>query len=111
MDVNLLYFDGCPNWAKAAETVRQAMREVGLTEQPLSLLRVETMEQALRLGFHGSPTVLLAGVDPFAHATSPVGLICRVYRTESGRLAGSPTVAQLSVALRARIRQLTELSG
>lgn len=109
MDVTLLYFDGCPNWTKAAEAVRQAMQEIGLPEQPVSLLRVETMEEAQRLGFHGSPTVLLAGVDPFADAAAPVGLICRVYRSESG-LAGAPTVAQLSTALRARIQQLTELS-
>ena len=53
---------------------------------------------AERLGFHGSPTVLVDGVDPFADEHTPVGLACRVFRTPAG-LGGSPTVEQLREAI------------
>lgn len=56
---------------------------------------IETPAEARRVGFRGSPTVLLNGVDPFAAASDPVGgLSCRVYQTPDGP-AGSPTLDQL----------------
>ncbi len=61
--------------------------------------KVETAEDAERLGFIGSPTVLIDGSDPFAAPGSPVGLACRLYVTPEG-LAGSPTVDQLAEVLR-----------
>lgn len=42
--------------------------------------RVETIEEAERLGFHGSPSILVDGVDVFAEPAG-VGLSCRIYRT------------------------------
>jgi hypothetical protein len=52
-------------------------------------------------GNRGSPTVLIDGEDPFADPDAPVGLACRVYPT-ADELAGAPSVAQLTAALRAR---------
>lgn len=100
VDVTVLYFDGCPNWHEAAEHVRQALREVGLPASALTLRRVSTPEEAERMSFRGSPTVLVNGVDPFADPTAPVGLACRVYRTENG-LAGTPPPDALTAVLRA----------
>jgi hypothetical protein len=57
-------------------------------------------EEALRLGFRGSPTILLDGQDPFADQDAPVGLACRLYATEGG-LQGAPTIDQLRAALAA----------
>ncbi|MGV8968390.1 MAG: thioredoxin family protein [Cellulomonas sp.] len=59
---------------------------------------VETLEEAERVGFHGSPSVLLDGVDPFADAGAPVGLACRIYQTPAGP-AGAPTLEQLRAAV------------
>jgi hypothetical protein len=64
------------------------------------LERVETAEEAERLRFIGSPTILVDGRDPFAGAEAAFGLTCRVYQTPEG-LAGSPTPDQLRGALRA----------
>lgn len=91
MDVTLLYFDGCPNWKDTEEKVRQALEHLALPEGSLTLRRVHTTEEAERLSFHGSPTVLINGIDPFAEPDAPVGLMCRVYRTDGG-MAGSPTL-------------------
>jgi hypothetical protein len=56
-------------------------------------------EEAARLGFAGSSTVLLDGVDPFATGDEPTGLVCRVYPTPHGP-QGSPTLEQLRKVLR-----------
>ena len=65
---------------------------------------VNTPEEADRVGFRGSPTILLNGVDPFATESDPVGgLSCRVYQTPDGP-AGSPTLDQLRREFIRRVR-------
>jgi len=99
MDVALLYFDGCPNWQVTDARLREALAEVGATGVPVKHRTVGTPEEAEVGEFRGSPTVLVNGQDPFLDRGSPVGLSCRVYRTEDG-LAGSPTVRQLIEVVR-----------
>ncbi len=92
------YFAGCPNWQVADERIRTALGDrddVTVGYQP-----VETPEDAQRLGFAGSPTILIDGIDPFAAPHQPIGLTCRVYPTPQGP-AGSPTIEQLSHAVNA----------
>ncbi|WP_270889810.1 thioredoxin family protein [Pedococcus sp. 5OH_020] len=55
---------------------------------------VEASEQAERLGFMGSPTIMVDGKDPFATGAEQPAWACRVSMTPDG-LAGSPTVEQL----------------
>ena len=98
MRVQLLYFDGCPNWQQAEQRLREAVERVE-TDVELSHVQVATPEDAERLRFRGSPTVLVDGIDPFADADAPVGLSCRIFRTPEG-LQGAPTVDQLVEALR-----------
>jgi hypothetical protein len=98
MDVRLLYFDGCPNWVIAEQRLRSALAIVGEDEQAIQHVLVETPEDAERLGFIGSPTILVEGVDPFATGHEQPALACRVFSTPDGR-AGSPTLEQLVDAL------------
>jgi len=86
MDVALLYFDGCPSWKTTESLLLDVMGELGLAADGLVLRRVETPEDAAGLSFHGSPTVLVDGVDPFADPHAAVGLACRLYPTERGWL-------------------------
>lgn len=96
MDISLLYFDGCPSWKIADERLAAlAAERPGLT---VSRRLVDTNEEAERVGFHGSPSILVDGVDAFAEPGDGVGLSCRVYRTPDGP-AGAPTIEQLRVAL------------
>ncbi|MFN2545184.1 MAG: thioredoxin family protein [Actinomycetota bacterium] len=90
--ITILYFNGCPSWQVAAARVRD------VTGQEPELERVESAEEAERLQFRGSPTILVDGEDPFADESAPVGLACRLYRTEDG-VDGSPSMAQLRAAL------------
>ena len=104
MNVSLLYFEGCPSWHEADDRLRQALAITGHVETTIKYVQVSTPEEAERLEFRGSPTMLVDGVDPFAELNnaapnSAVGLACRLYRTEDGGRAGSPTLKQLVDAL------------
>ncbi len=96
MRVTLQYFDGCPNWEETdarLEALRAEGFDLTVEHQPIT-----TPSAAADLGFRGSPTVLIDGVDPFAEPDAPIGLACRVYPTDTG-LAGSPGIDQLRAAL------------
>jgi len=97
MKITLRYFTGCPNWRTTDRRLRTALDEAGLAAE-IALETVETPDDAARLGFRGSPTVLIEGRDPFADVEAPVGLACRIYLTESGP-QGAPSVAQLRAAI------------
>lgn len=96
MKVELLYFDGCPNWAVAHERL---LAVAGDRDVRIERRLVATPEEADALQFRGSPTILVEGRDPFARGDEPVGLACRVYQTPDGP-SGAPTVEQLEEALR-----------
>ena len=96
MDVTLLYFEDCPNWKTAEGHLRVLAQDV--PDLRISHHLVDTPEEAERVGFRGSPSILLEGVDVFADPGAPVGLSCRVYQTPAGP-AGSPTLDQLRDAL------------
>lgn len=100
-EIRLRYFDGCPHWQAMHDRLGEALRAEGAADLEPILERVETPEDAERLRFIGSPTILVDGRDPFAEGTeASFGLTCRVYQTPDG-LAGTPTVEQLRTALRA----------
>ena len=96
MDVSLFYFDDCPNWKLADERLATIAAE--RTDLVVTRHLVETMEEAERVRFHGSPSIQVDGVDLFAAPDAAVGLACRVYPTPDGP-AGAPTIEQLRAAL------------
>lgn len=96
--VTLLHFDGCPHVEMASANLQAAAEQTPAADIVVRRTAVNTVEDAERLGFLGSPTILIDGVDPFAEPGAAPGLSCRVYQTEGG-LAGSPTIAQLSAVL------------
>lgn len=91
-----MYFDGCPNWKIADERVAEIAAE--RPDVRVTRRQVRTFEEAQRVGFHGSPSILVDGVDPFAAADAGIGLACRVYATPGGT-AGAPTLEQLRAAI------------
>jgi len=100
MDVRLLYFDDCPNWHVADERLRLALGGLGEGAPTVAYERVSTPEHAQRVGFRGSPTILVNGRDPFAQAEDPVGLSCRIYRSDAG-VDYAPSVEELRSVLTA----------
>ncbi len=98
MKITIQYFEGCPNWKLADERVQMVLRGLSRADVKLEYQLIDSPEAAEQLGFHGSPTVLVDGRDPFATGTEAIGLTCRVYRTDEGPEA-APTVAELQKLL------------
>ncbi|GAC1574245.1 MAG: hypothetical protein NVS3B24_01160 [Candidatus Dormibacteria bacterium] len=96
MEITLQYFDGCPTWAVARDRLYQALELAGLTAVRPHFLRVEAPGEAERVGFQGSPTILINGRDALAQQPGPGGLSCRLYDGPGG----SPSVEELVDALR-----------
>jgi len=90
MEVQLLYFEGCPHWTVMEERLRHALVASG-EATTIEHYLVNTQEAADRHQFAGSPSVLLDGQDPFPSETGAFGLTCRVSATPHGS-AGAPTV-------------------
>jgi hypothetical protein len=93
IDVELLFFDGCPTWEHALDLVRAVVAELHLqTTTTIRLVKVEDDQQAQRLQFPGSPTVRVNGrdVEPAPAEGREHGMQCRVYRMADGRLRGFP---------------------
>jgi hypothetical protein len=93
IEVELLFFDGCPTWEHALDLVRAVVAELELqTSTTIRLVKVMDEEQARRLEFPGSPTVRVNGrdVEPSPAGGREIGLQCRVYRMSDGRLRGFP---------------------
>ena len=97
MKVTLLFFDSCPNWQVTNDHLESMAVEFGFE---LDRCHVVTDDDAQRLKFRGSPTVLIDGRDVFATGDEPIGLSCRMYQTDRG-LAGAPSAEQLREALTA----------
>ncbi len=99
MRVEILYFDGCPNWQHTVQTVERLMAETGV-EGEVAPIRVTDAEDAARRRFLGSPTVRVEGrdVEPGAGDRTDFVLACRVYRTDAG-LSGEPDERWLRRAL------------
>jgi hypothetical protein len=99
--VELLYFDGCPAYLIAENALRAVLAEEGI-EANVTLVAVNTDEEARRLRFPGSPTIRVDGRDLFpAPEREDWRLGCRVYATPEG-LKGSPTTEMLREALKRR---------
>jgi hypothetical protein len=96
MEITLLYFEDCPNWKVADERLTAIAAERADIRFTRHL--VETPAEAERTRFHGSPSILVDGVDVFAETSSEVGLSCRRYLTPDG-YAGAPTLEQLRTVL------------
>jgi len=98
MEIVIQYFDDCPSWQTARNNVTAALAAIDVDAQ-ITLIKVESDAEAERLGFHGSPSILVGGTDLFPTLDSPIGMSCRVYHVD-GKPDGSPSVEQLVEVLR-----------
>lgn len=101
MKIEVLYFDGCPTYLAAEETLRGVLAEQGI-QAGVELVAINTDEEAQRLRFPGSPTIRVDDRDLFPVADrAGYALGCRMYATPEG-LKGSPTAEMVRVALAER---------
>jgi hypothetical protein len=120
--IELLWSEGCPSTPRALAMVRTALDELELGGCEVTLVEVRTHEDAERLGFRGSPTILIGGIDlvDLVDLVEPVGdggragpgtradggddepaaLGCRLYRRRDGRISPTPDPADVRDGLR-----------
>jgi hypothetical protein len=100
MKIEVLYFDGCPNHKPALERVQQLLVEEGVSAELLEV-NVSDGSIALELGFLGSPSVRVNGLDvePEARTARDHGMMCRTYAW-NGRREGLPSRELLRRAIR-----------
>ena len=91
MKVEVLYFDGCPNYEALLSHLRDLLHAGDAAHTPIELVRVADAETAQRERFLGSPTVRVDGddVEPGAGDRTDFGLKCRLFATPDG-LRGTP---------------------
>jgi len=99
--IELLYFDGCPSWQKAWNDLGLLLAETGI-DATVRLRDVMPMTEDERVGFAGSPTIRIDGVDLEGNE-APGVFACRRY-AENGGL-GWPSVALLRERLTAATEQ------
>lgn len=101
MEVTLLHVTGCPNLTVARDRLTEAAEQAGVVLRFQEQV-VRDNSEAAALGFTGSPTILIAGTDPFATADTAPSVACRLYSTDDG-VQGAPSVADLVEVLRREI--------
>ncbi|GAA2202619.1 thioredoxin family protein [Sinomonas flava] len=99
--IEVLYIEDCPQWQAALHLARSAARLAGAAEVDVFAIEVRSRQQALRLGFAGSPTILVGGRDPFPGVRTGRPA-CRVFQTPRGP-APLPDGGQLTDAIRAAL--------
>ena len=99
MRVSFLYYEDCPSHDLALERLREVMAEEGISSE-VEIVKVETEEQACRLGFVGSPTIRVDGRDMDPPSNPRFALTCRVYRLEDDRISPLPSKDMIRRTLR-----------
>jgi len=98
MQIDLLYFDGCPSWQSALDNLKTALR-LENKDSETRLIRIEDDVQAELYKFLGSPSFQVNGQDWWPEARTTYHLSCRVYPTPAG-MQGAPSVEMLQEKLR-----------
>jgi hypothetical protein len=80
MRIEVLYFDGCPNYSPAVERLRNVLAGDGLHAEVIEI-EVRDESAARELKFFGSPTIRVNGLDieTSSRQVSETGFACRCY--------------------------------
>ena len=85
MKIEVLYIDGCPHFPATVDAVERCLGHLGRT-CPITEMSVTDQNMAVSIGFLGSPTVRINGLDiePSARQRTTFGMMCRTYDEGSG---------------------------
>jgi hypothetical protein len=105
MRVEVLYFEGCPNHALTVERVRAELLSHGLPKE-IEEVEIHNQAEAEALGFLGSPSVRINGLDIEREARNlkSFGMSCRTY-LEGAVRSGLPSNELIRRALNEQTSQ------
>lgn len=94
--IEILYFEGCPNYDPTLALLREVVAELRVAA-PINEVEVRDEEGAARLRFPGSPTIRIDGEDIEAPARprTDFSMSCRFYEG-----SGVPPRSLIEAALR-----------
>lgn len=102
LEIRFLYYEECPSHEETLERLRKVLKEERI-EADIEVVKVETDEQAKKLRFPGSPTILVNGHDIDPPSKPEYGLSCRAYQLEDGRISPLPSVSMIRRGVRAAV--------
>jgi hypothetical protein len=104
VEIELLYWSGCPSHPAALAELRAALAELGAGPADVALRAVGTDAEAAAEGFPGSPTIRVGGRDLFP-SPEPPSLTCRIYFRRNGQPSPTPDPDDLRDALRRALQE------
>jgi len=104
VEIEILFFEGCPNRGAALERAREAVALEGVAAN-VRMVEILGTEDALARRFLGSPTIQVEGedVEPEARLRRDFGFMCRTYRASDDSVAGTPSVELIVAAIKSRL--------
>ncbi len=99
MGIRFLYTEECQSHDEALRRLRQVLDDEGIKAE-IELVRVETFEEAKKLRYSGSPTILINGKDIDPLENCEYAPACRAYRLEDGRISPLPSISMIRNAVR-----------
>jgi proline dehydrogenase len=100
--VELLTTEGCPHGERTEANIRVALADNGHSPN-IEHVYIGDIEDAANLGFHGSPTLRIDGMDVVRPpAGLPINTGCRLYPQPDGTLAGEIPVETVFAELERR---------
>ncbi len=99
MTIEILYFEGCPNYEPTLNRVKQILKDLGMKQKVLEVI-ITTPKMAESFRFLGSPTVLVNGLDvePSARNSNQIGFGNRTYPSGDRRV-GIPSEEMVRAAI------------
>ncbi len=91
LKVELLNFEGCPNYGEALQGLKDAMSELQLGDE-VDLIEVINSETAIKMRFLGSPSIRIDGkdIEHAARQNTDYSMKCRRYHHGSELLGYPP---------------------
>jgi hypothetical protein len=84
MRVELLYWDGDPNYMTARQRLVEVLTEDAF-ETPIQMIAINSAADAEMLEFPGSPTIRIDGTDIHPAGVGAIGLRVRLYPSDDDR--------------------------
>ena len=97
--IKFLYWEECQSHDQALSRLWKVLGEDRIDAQ-VEVVSVRSDEEAKRLQFTGSPTILVDGRDIQPPTTTHYALSCRAYQLEDGRISPLPSEAMIRMALK-----------
>lgn len=86
--IQFLYFEGCPSYKPALTNLKEIIEEEKIVAN-IEMVRVESPEEAQKVGFQGSPSIKINGID-LEDKNDGFSFNCRLYNVD-GKLTGTPS--------------------